>query len=392
MAENDCAQLCPTAWIAQVEKGGPELLAAYAERWEQLCREGGCTLPSARPHYFSSYVESFEPGHTIVLVTVMDGERLLALLPLVEVRERMYGIPLRVLTSPRGEHYPWFDAIYRQELDPEMLSQAMLEALRDLPGWDLVRLMRIQDRGLASNFVQLSQRFALRGYRVECSPVPYIQLNGWPGDWDWFLTRCSSKMRGEIRNKRRKALELGSLEFEAHSTAEQSVLDEFYRIEASGWKGQAGTAILSNPQIKKFYDAVAQAAAAQGYFRLYLLKLAGKAIAAIYGCNVNGVSWFIKSGYDEQYEKITPSGLCWLGALRALAEEGATECDLLGSWSAWKARWTSDARTCFVAYLFHKSLAARCTRTLHFTIRPALRKVYRRFRPLPSPSANRKEQ
>jgi hypothetical protein len=50
-------------------------------------------------------------------------------------------------------------------------------------------------------------------------------------------------------------------------------------LEASGWKGRAGTAIVSNPAIQDFVQKAVVGLAAEGHARIDRLFLNGTAIA-----------------------------------------------------------------------------------------------------------------
>src|SRR5439155_13355934 len=73
--------------------------------------------------------------------------------------------------------------------------------------------------------------------------------------WDDGLTR---RFRRNLRRAERRLGELGEVCFEVVTTGTRlkQALDVFYRLEASGWKGQRGTAVAQRSQVKRFYDGL----------------------------------------------------------------------------------------------------------------------------------------
>ncbi|MGZ3697628.1 MAG: hypothetical protein ACXWP5_05900, partial [Bdellovibrionota bacterium] len=106
----------------EVHRGGPEVLGRLHSDWLKLCETGGCNTPFNRPEYFASYVKAFEPQSTLAIVTIRNERELIGVLPLVEVRERWFGLPMRLLSSPRGNHYDWFDLLCKAGVDAERLG------------------------------------------------------------------------------------------------------------------------------------------------------------------------------------------------------------------------------------------------------------------------------
>jgi CelD/BcsL family acetyltransferase involved in cellulose biosynthesis len=99
--------------------------------------------------------------------------------------------------------------------------------------------------------------------------------------------------------------------------AASALFEGFLAVEASGWKGAAGTALLSSPDKEAFarraYDP------RHASTRIDALSLNGEVIAA----NLNLVSeertYCIKSGYDERFKRFSPGIV-----LDAMFSEAAT--------------------------------------------------------------------
>jgi CelD/BcsL family acetyltransferase involved in cellulose biosynthesis len=116
--------------------------------------------------------------------------------------------------------------------------------------------------------------------------------------------------------------ELGRLTLRKFQKADPAVLQRFYELEASGWKGQEKSAILCDPRSQRFFDNVAKEAEILGYLALYFLELDGNAISAHFGLNYRGCYYAPKIAYDEKYRQYRVGHLIVSKILRDCAKDG----------------------------------------------------------------------
>jgi CelD/BcsL family acetyltransferase involved in cellulose biosynthesis len=372
------------AIIAQLQRGGSELLDDLKNDWLRLCVSGGCNTPYNRPEYFAAYIREFEPHSKIVVVTVRIEGSLVGILPLVEAQEIWYGIPVRLLTSPQADHYPWFDLICREGIDQTKVCEAILKELNRYDGLDAIRLRRVAEGSAAYKLLQADfcHDFSVRW--IEETRVPYVSIARSKGGFESFIGAHSQNFRHMIRKALRKADRSGGLSIRRFETADPVALGEFYRIEASGWKGKEGTAISCHPPLIRFYNETANAAADGGYFRLYLAYLGPRAIAGLFAFQLDGRLSVPKLGYDEEYKQFAPGHLLVHEVLKECWESDVREFDFLGSWMRWKADWTPEYRTSGSIYLYKNNLKGWILEKIRFGLLPIAREVYRRVRPVNS--------
>jgi CelD/BcsL family acetyltransferase involved in cellulose biosynthesis len=147
--------------------------------------------------------------------------------------------------------------------------------------------------------------------------------------------------------RRQRALEReGTLAF--RTVSEPAEIDEeleaFLELEASGWKGRAGTAILSHPRTNRFYRQFAQVAASRGWLRLHSLEFDGELIAGDYGCSFADTGFLIKTAFSEAHERFSPGLVLRARVLQAAIEEGLSSYDFLGGPDRYKLSWASELR------------------------------------------------
>jgi len=127
-------------------------------------------------------------------------------------------------------------------------------------------------------------------------------------DADACLSVTISSSRRKRLRKNRQALErIGALTLTAHTGEDAAIgFETCLRVEASGWKGRAGTALSQKPADSAYVGRVMQAMAAEN--RGWVLEMrSGEQVAAaglILRCG--GEASFWKTAYDEAQARYSP--------------------------------------------------------------------------------------
>ena len=124
-----------------------------------------------------------------------------------------------------------------------------------------------------------------------------------------YLERAmSASKRKELRRQRRRLEDIAPVTVTtATGTADiETALKDFMVLEASGWKGLAGTAIAANPPIKDFVQKAIVGLATEGHARIDRLFLNGTAIAATITLASGDTAWCWKIGYNEGLARSSP--------------------------------------------------------------------------------------
>lgn len=159
----------------------------------------------------------------------------------------------------------------------------------------------------------------------------------------------SANRRHNLRRLRKRAEGFGGVEFVAAAPDPSNVdgyLDEVFRIEASGWKGRGGSAILSDPEKRWFFRLYGRAAAEHGMLRIYLMKIAGATVAVRFAIAGAGRLWEMKIGYDERWCSCSPGILLTHETLRQACREGLVSHEFLGMSADWERIWPCEERRC----------------------------------------------
>lgn len=204
-------------------------------------------------------------------------------------------------------------------------------------------------------------------------------------DGDFDAWRESSKPRWgapleRFRRKMARDYEAGFAIVEAPGDLDAELEDGF-RVEASGWKGRAGTAILSTPETAAFYRDVGREFAARGQLRLSRIVLDGRTVAFDFCILHRNRLYLLKTGFDEEFRRLAPGLVMRLSIVERCFESGLDAHELLGAESEWKNKFATTKRehASFNAYPRRPLGVARYA--YRTALRPALKRVYRRLRP-----------
>jgi hypothetical protein len=241
------------------------------------------------------------------------------------------------LACAADEHSGDWDVLARDEPARQELWAAII-------GWSASRihLQGMPAHAAGTRFV--CEELERSGYRIVRKPGPFCPWLALPSSWEEMMESVSGHMPTQIRRRRRMLEREGSVTFRTVTggpTLEED-LEKFLRLEAAGWKGRSGTAILGNPSAEGLYRGFARGAAEKGWLRLHLLELNGEPIAVHYGCAFGGRGVFMKTGFDAAYRRMSPGVLLVAETLRCAIEEGLHCYDFLGSAEHHKTRWTSE--------------------------------------------------
>jgi CelD/BcsL family acetyltransferase involved in cellulose biosynthesis len=140
-------------------------------------------------------------------------------------------------------------------------------------------------------------------------------------DADTYLCAAlSAKHRKMIRRQERQLSEIGRLEYDA-LTPDDDVevwIEEFLRLEASGWKGRENSAIASDESDQNYFRSIAKEAFRQGRLSMLALRLDGRPIAFKCDFHAGRGLFTFRIAFDENYARNSPGMLLEIENLRRL--------------------------------------------------------------------------
>jgi CelD/BcsL family acetyltransferase involved in cellulose biosynthesis len=372
-----------TKLCLRVQHGGPELLNEIAGEWGRLCDESGDEEVFYRPEWAQAYLHAFAPNADVILISACSGTKLRGILPLVRRRIIVGGFPIVKLTLPANVHSLRASLTVCPGEEGAAVLKALWQAAKSLPQWDTLDVANVAEASGLDRLVALAQAEGYRTARKRTSQTLYLPIVNTAsasipeksGTQPAWLAGTRPKFRSHLRRAKRQLEEQGMLELKHYNVADPEALEKFYRLEASGWKGAEGTAINCDPHTRQFYDAVAQAAARNGYLSLDFLELNGKPIAGHFGLNLRGRYFLAKAGYDEDFRRYGPGQLLVNEILSQTPQRGLHEFDFVGPATWDESRWASARRTNYRIFIFRKGIYGAFLYAARIAARDAARKL-----------------
>jgi CelD/BcsL family acetyltransferase involved in cellulose biosynthesis len=292
---------------------GREAMAAIVPSWENMAAAAIEPNPFYEPWMLLPALEAFGLEKSFRLVTVWNGDRLDAVLPL-ERTGSFKGLPLPALSSWRHRHCLLCTPLVRAEGAKETLA-ALIESL-DVA---IVGLQYIPTDGafhqalMAALAAMNIKPVALDGY---ARPVLRRAKDG-ETYVNEFIPR---KERQELRRREKRLKEQGALMQVALGPGQDigRWIDEFLKLEASGWKGKEGTAMACSEANRRFLTETFTAAYQRGRLEMVGVDFNGKPLGRCTGFIAGEGAYAFKPAYDEAFAKFSPGILAEVARIRNL--------------------------------------------------------------------------
>lgn len=155
-----------------------------------------------------------------------------------------------------------------------------------------------------------------------------------------FYEGYSTKFKRNLRRKRNKALEQGSLNVKSFRN-DQAVeaFKIFLELEASGWKGREATSIVQQPDKLCYYQTLVESYSSDGVLAVNLLYLGDQVIAGQIGVQIGTTLYLLKIAYDENFSAISPGYLLIDELITELDEENYLSKISFVTGVGWIDRW-----------------------------------------------------
>ena len=265
-------------------------------------------------------------GRDIGAVLVWSGtqpRKLFGFFPARVVRRR-YGLPLPLLEAWTHPYAPLGTPLVEREAAEPVIAAWLGHLAGDvtLPG--LVRLPLIAEDGhFATALGAVLRRLQMPFADFSRHSRPLLV----PGDdrAAYLEQAISAHRHRELRRSVRRLADLGALLFTA-STAPQAVgreIEDFFALEAGGWKGDVGTAAARHDDVRSFMKIAIQALGAEGKVAINRILIDGRAIAATITLKSGDGAWYWKTAYDETLARFAPGVLLSAALTEDLAENPA---------------------------------------------------------------------
>jgi len=244
-------------------------------------------------------------------------------------------LKLYALEFPSHRHLPLSDGVFVKSEANRTLVNELVRQLRKQLRWDVLRFHGLlEDSSVLDSLLANPPRLTMTTPRSHCDYLPCEPIAA-------IQERLSKNFRHNLRKARSKLETLPDVEWitaRSHTDLRHA-LHDFLQVEASGWKGAAGTAILSNERAKRFYEMLVNSLGNQGGCEIHLLKTNGHTIAGQFCLVTGATSYMLKVGYDEEFSAVAPGQMLLAQTIDRYARDGTVKLINLVTDAEWHERW-----------------------------------------------------
>ena len=349
-----------------------ERFDALAGEWDGLVNRSGMESLFLSQAWLRTWWEAFAGDKQLEILTLRNDGELVGAVPMMRSRDRFYGVKVDSLHSIYNPHTPRFDFITAPGWAEEVY-RTVWDYLSHRTDCEMIALSQVPDE---SPTIPAIERLAhadgwLSGQWI-ARPSPYIPLGC---THDELLKRLKGGYRYNLRKRYERLCKVGPVDVEVITAKDlvREAMQDGLRIEAAAWKGESGTAIVSDPAVTEFYIRLAERQADVGQLRLSFLRVGGKRISFSYILRSDNKVYGVKIGYDPKFHTYSPGNMLLNLVLQDACANGLAEYDFLGVDDEWKMDWTESTRGHRWLFLFRDRVRLRLLRYLKFSLTPKVK-------------------
>ena len=247
-----------------------------------------------------------------------DASTLIGLMPVISMW-RAYKIPLPALVSadPYGTLCtPLLDREFTEEAVTGIMQQARQAGAHAL----IFRAIPLDGAAMKA-FTEVLRRGGMQPMVLQSHVRACLDATG---DADDLLREAlGAKKLKELRRQRNRLAEHGAVEFDVARTPAEMVtaVETFLTLEASGWKGQRGTALSQDDGDAAFVRRATSALAQTGQCEIVTLRAGEAPVAAAIVLRHQDRAFYFKLGVDERFAKYSPGVQLTLDLTRHLCAD-----------------------------------------------------------------------
>jgi CelD/BcsL family acetyltransferase involved in cellulose biosynthesis len=318
-----------------VARGAAELERIVPE-WEALARAALERNPFYEHWMLRPALEAYGVRADLRIVLVWSGNELAGLFPFERIT-RYKGLPVSALASWRHPHCLLCTPLVRADHARECLAalfdaiEAPLVEFRYLvAGEPFHRALAggLAARGAQSVVNRSYERGLLRKHRAT----------------------ISARFRRQAARNERRLKGLAHVALAPHDDIGPWI-DDFLRLEASGWKGRDGGAMACSETNGRYFREILTSAHARGRLLFCGLDVEGRAIARRCSFTAGEGAYAFKIAYDEEFAEFSPGALLELDNVRQVDADpriqwmdAFTEANVLAVERLWPDRRTIETR------------------------------------------------
>jgi CelD/BcsL family acetyltransferase involved in cellulose biosynthesis len=316
---------------------GLEGLQRLAPAWTALAH----SLRGARfmhfPEWYRAYLSSLAPDPARVwFIGAYRDQELVAVFPLEFQNHRVGGLRPHVVGTIDDEQMQLSDFVFAQTAENEDLLYQLTQWLRTQRTlrWHELRLRKVpEDSSIAHAF---RARLPTGTVALRHDGSSYFLTNA---TYDEATRAMSGSFKRNLRRLARRAEQSAPLRFQSYRRPEalSEAFEILINIEASGWKGNSGTAsaICCRPAMLEFYRALVREFGARDACVINVLWHGEHAVAGQFCLHIGTTLNVLKIGFSDAHSHIAPGNLLLERTIQHACEDRRTDVVSLVNQPPW---------------------------------------------------------
>jgi CelD/BcsL family acetyltransferase involved in cellulose biosynthesis len=295
----------------------------------------------------------------LYIIIVREGSRLLGVAPLY-IKKRYLNFS-RIISFLGSNivcsDYLDFILIKNREREVGYLILSYLNENSRL--WDIIELTDLPSEStslpLIKSFFQDYRIIIKREYTI----CPYINLNSTL--WDSIYNSYAPILRNTIKRKNKKFEALPNSGFREVTSYDDldRYISEFLRLSRLRFEMKKIRSPFLDADFLTFHQNVINSLYKMGMANLYFLEAGGELIAGIYILLYDGKYYYYQSGFDPDWQKLSPGTLLFHHCIKIAFINGAKEFDFLQGDEAYKSDWTKEKKINVKATIYNRKAKGR---------------------------------
>ncbi len=289
--------------------------------WAELADDAAEANGFYAPDMLSAAMKHLAGEQAVRLIEAREGGMLVGLMP-VTIRSRHGRLPIGCVGNWMHDHCFFGAPIIRRGYEKAawggFLNQ--LDAADWAPGF--LHMEGIDAAGASAAAIEAICVEQRRGWR-EIHRYDRAMLRSDLSADAYWEAHVRSKKRKELRRLQKRLAELGAVDQRQLRDPHELQIwcDDFLALEASGWKGQEGTALSCKPSDAAFFRAACTAAFDAGRLHMLRIDLNGQAIAMLVNFRHGNGAFSFKIAIDEALGRFSPGVLIEIANLHAVQDD-----------------------------------------------------------------------
>lgn len=329
--------------------------------WNALFESSKCSNVFMTYAWLQTWWKHFGAGKQLLLLTARDEQDHLVGIGPFYVGTATQG-PLRFRrlgflgdTDVGSDYLGLLAAPGSEESLAEQISSQLLE-LSAL--WDYIELSDAEDTPAFAKLCSCLRDNTDSNVAFSASRCHQIAL---PGTFEEYLAGASSRIKSVYKRRWRSLRAEHNVAFEVLQDPEDVInnFPELIRLHAMRFDQQNKESAILNQGVPEFQMEAAAAIARTGCARLFLLRVDGNAVAALYGFAAGNTFQYYQSGLDPDWMRVSAGKLVMGAAIEETIRCGFKVFDFLRGEEPYKTDWANGVRVTLTQRFFTKTPASR---------------------------------